>query len=523
MNKIYCIGIFALFFGKALAQSPDAKRDYQWVFGYPSSATDYGAIMDFGLSPSQLSIFPKKLNRNMSWCNSNVCTPDGRIAVFTNGCDIYNNTFSIVEQGADINYSETFYNLLCKPDNALKSSQMSLILPSSVNSTDYFVFYKKTLLYSVENDVLQFYNRLFLSKVSFQNNVNGKVTEREKVILSDSMTRGELSACRHANGKDWWVINWAFRNNADSTYLMLLLKGDTILGPYRHSIGKPIIEHRNLDQSVFSPDGKKYVRVRRFEGIHLYDFDRQKGELSNFRLIPLQDSILFSGVNFSANSRFLYVGKEKHLLQLDLEDEDILGNIDTVAIWDGFKILNFFPSTFFYCYLGPDCKMYVTHSGTMEYLTVVNYPNRKGKNCEVAQHALKVPGYINGALPNYPHFRLGAEGDNFPPCDSSINPLITGLGDDLLGSEGQRIAVAVYPNPAQSEVNVDLFGYTSDYNKGVWRLSNLSGKEILQYPTFPHHAEYRYDIASVPNGMYIWQLWLDGKPMRTGKLVVQRD
>ncbi len=119
--------------------------------------------------------------------------------------------------------------------------------------------------------------------------------------------------------------------------------------------------------------------------------------------------------------------------------------------------------------------------------------------------------------------RLGTEGDNFSPCDSSINPLITGLGDDLLGSEGHRIAVAVYPNPAQSEVNVDLFGYTSDYNSGIWRLNDLSGKEILQYPTFPHHAEYRYDIASVPNGIYIWQLWLDGKPMRTGKLVVQRD
>jgi hypothetical protein len=41
--------------------------------------------------------------------------------------------------------------------------------------------------------------------------------------------------------------------------------------------------------------------------------------------------------------------------------------------------------------------------------------------------------------------------------------------------------------------------------------------------TIPNHSEYRYDIASVPNGMYIWQLWLDGKPMRTGKLVVQRD
>ncbi len=523
MNKIYCLGIFAIFFGKALAQSPDAKRDYQWAFGYPANAKDFGTILDFRSSPMTNRSFPNKLGRDMSLCNANLCSTSGQLTLLTNGCDIYNSAFSIVQNGANINFSETAYSIQCASNTGLTSPQMALILPNNLNDNEQFVFYKKTLIYSVPNDVAKIYNRLFLSKVSYAEDLTGKVIEREKVILSDSMTRGELSACRHANGRDWWIINWAFRNNSDSTYLMLLLKGDTIEGPYRHAIGKPITEHRNYDQSVFSPNGKKYVRVRRFEGIHLYDFDRERGVLSNFRFLPLKDSILFSGINFSSNSRFLYVGKEKHLLQLDLERDDILAQIDTVATWDGFKTQNFFQSTFFYCYLGPDCKMYVTHSGTMQYLTVVNYPNRKGKDCAVAQHALKVPSYVDGALPNYPNFRLGAEGDNFPPCDSSINPLITGLGDELLGEEGNRIAVAVYPNPAQSEINVDLFGYTSDYQTGVWRLSDLSGKEILQYPTFPNHSEYRYDIASVSNGMYIWQLWLDGKPMRTGKLVVQRD
>ena len=499
------------------SQTVDAKRDYQWIFGYPFYAN--GVILDFNASPSTYKAFPKKLVRDMSIANANICDVDGNIQLFTNGCDINNRDFELVQNGDSINKSNIF-NEIC--DRAgIPFVQITLILPKK--EQQYYVFYKNAEdLKDVNGGLFTSTNKLLYSIVDFKSDPKGVVLQKDKLLSPDTMIHGELSACRHANGVDWWLVDWLWNGSKDSTYRSFLVKPDTILGPFKAQIGRSMTRNSAQDQAVFSPDGTRYARIRYRDGVHLFDFDRSEGKFSNYKFLPLNNSkVLFTGVNFSPNSKLLYATIAEHILQYDLEAPNIAATRDTVAVYDGFT--DFFQTKFCYIYLGPDCKLYVGPQNTVRYLSVINFPNRRGKDCDVAQHAIKLPTIVDLTLPNYPNFRLGAVGDNFAPCDSTINPVITGLNDDLLSEEGRKIGVAVYPNPVGDQISVDLFGYVGDFAEGFWRLVDLSGRSMLQYPIFPNHSEYVYDITAIPNGMYVWQLWLDGKAMRAGKLVVQKE
>lgn len=510
MKKI--LTLFLLFqFLITHSQHPDAKRDYQWIFGYPYY--DNGVILDFNTSPSTYSAFPKKLTRDMSIANANICDTNGHIQLFTNGCDINNKFFDIIENGDSINFSNNFYKNCAKTGSPF--IQISLILPKKNNQ--YYVFYKNTERVTGTNNLTS--NKLFYSIIDFNTNPNGKVIKKDILLSGDTMIKGELTACRHANGKDWWMVDWLWNGIKDSTYRAFLIHEDTILGPFIHSIGKPMLRNVAQDQAVFSPDGKRYARIRYRDGIHLYDFDRATGIFSNYQYLPLNNDIaLYTGVNFSSNSKLLYATIGDYILQYDLDAANIESTRDTVAVWDGFK--DFLSTKFLYLYLGPDCKLYVGPNSTVRYLTIINYPNRKGDSCLVTQHSIKLPTIVDISLPNYPNFRLGALSDNFSPCDSTLNPIITGFGDILMQDEGKKISVAVYPNPTNGSVNMDLYGYISDYKSGIWKLVDISGNKIIEYPIFPTHTEYSFDIEFLKNGIYFWQLWLDNIPIRTGKLVV---
>jgi hypothetical protein len=172
--------------------------------------------------------------------------------------------------------------------------------------------------------------------------------------------------------------------------------------------------------------------------------------------------------------------------------------------------------------LGPDCKIYITPASTIEYLHVINYPNRKGKASGFEQRGIKTPTKVSWSLPNYPHFRLGAVGEKHTPCDSTINNYISDTGE-LIEKEAP-ISFAVYPNPAQDHINVDLFGYVQRFERGTWDLYDMSGRLAASFPLLQGHDEYVFDISSVPNGVYVWHVSFDGRASgASGKLVVLKE
>jgi hypothetical protein len=66
------------------------------------------------------------------------------------------------------------------------------------------------------------------------NNGNGKVVDKNHILLdSQHYAQMALTAVRHGNNKDWWLVKadlWKHQ------YQLFLVKEDTILGPYYHNI-----------------------------------------------------------------------------------------------------------------------------------------------------------------------------------------------------------------------------------------------------------------------------------------------
>jgi len=112
----------------------------------------------------------------------------------------------------------------------------------------------------------------------------------------------------------------------------------------------------------FSPDGSK-IAIPFQNGAYLYDFDKLNGSISNPRILDLGGVI--SGMEFSPNSRFLYVCSFG-LHQFDLFANDINASKVTLA------------GTFFHgINIGIDNKLYVENAA-LSSVSVINNPNILG-------------------------------------------------------------------------------------------------------------------------------------------------
>ncbi len=517
------IYLATLFFPTYIVAQPntDKYRDYQQAFGYYYYAK--GIIFDFNSKPMKVFDFSNKLEQEFSEYNSAICDVNGNLAFFTNGCHIYNRAFEIMKNGAKINPGVYTEKLFCK-SLGLPIRDASLILPYGN---------KYLMLHStLEVDLTDPNARLYTPRLSHSivdmagDNGKGEVIVKNKTLIDDTLSYGDMAACRHANGTDWWVIvpqwSWDITDSTDNNkYYRLLITKDSILGPWEQQIGIKPHKRAFNEQVCFSPDGTKYARLRSRDGLILFDFDRKTGLFSKPQVIDLPRSGFRGGVCFSSNSQYLYASMDSLIYQIDMQAKNLSEAKEVIAEYDGFVVNGDWPSRFNAAYLGPDCKIYIVPAGTIEYLTVINYPNKKSTASGIEQHGLKTPTKIGWSMPNYPHFRLGAIGEKHTPCDSTINPYITATGNI---KEEVPVTFAVYPNPAQSHINVDLFGYVNRYERGTWELYDMSGKLAVSFPLLQGHSEYVFDISSVPNGVYVWRVSFNGVPTSfAGKVVILKE
>src|SRR5690606_1796319 len=157
-------------------------------------------------------------------------------------------------------------------------------------------------------------------------------------------------------------------------------------------------------QVVFTPDANKYIRVNPFNGLNIFDFDNEKGELSNPIVIDFpNDTFYYAGASASANSRFLYISARTKLYQFDLQAVDIAASKTLIGVWDGFD--DPYPIIFYYSALAPDNKIYISGTSSHKYLHVIHKPDSLGLACEFEQRGIELPSYNFATIPNFPHYR----------------------------------------------------------------------------------------------------------------------
>lgn len=311
------------------------------------------------------------------------------------------------------------YQNICPDEFCAYDPQSCLVLPAGMNDSSYNLL---TTNSKVVGDTIAYIINLrdnFHKLVNTDNNSGIRILSTNNILVSDSIDIGKITACRHANGRDWWII--IGRYNKSEVYT-LLFDGNKVVSSSIQNIGR--IPETTSGYCCFSPDGKYYCVTSKKEDlisgegrVEFYSFDRCSGLLSNrqFDLIDTTPTLAV-GCAFSPDNRFLYLSSSYYLYQYEIINGK-LSNKQVIAEYDGhyghiFQN-NRSSSTFGNLQLAPDGRIYSNPEFLQSrYMHVINEPNKPGSDCDFRQHSVRLKSIIT-TIPSFPNFRLG-------PIDGSI-------------------------------------------------------------------------------------------------------
>jgi hypothetical protein len=334
--------------------------------------------------------------------------------------------------------------------------------------------------------------------------------------VSDTLLLGWITACKHANGRDWWIMTHKY--NSDLFHVVLLTPNGVELNLTQHigEIISPLFVYNgfkndrdNLGQSCFSPDGAHYAFVDFEWNVHVFDFDRCSGQLSNFRIdsIGCLDGSLCTtlGCIFSPNSRFLYVNTYQRIFQYDLEANDFAASRIEVAKNDSFA----YPITawFFINQLGADNRIYIGTFNGVKAIHYIEKPDSIGVACNVIQHGLTLPTY-NLSLPNFPNYDLGPLQGS--PCDT-LN-----IADGVEQNKSD-FDFRVYPNPVTWWLNIV---YDSPQQDALFELFDLYGRRVAAVSLYHYFKNRTLDVSGLSAGVYAYTIKSKSGVLQTGKVAV---
>jgi PKD repeat protein len=292
------------------------------------------------------------------------------------------------------------------------------------------------------------------------NNGAGRVTEKNKILHTGTLM--SPAACRHANGRDWWIM---VSDADENRHYRVLLTPEGFSTADTQFIGtkpNPIpYEGGNkgcqISGNCFSQSGKYYADINDQLGFSIFEFDRCSGLLANERRLdypppPSYDPKFYqngygSGAVFSPNDSFFYktttftisgwtaYGTLPYLIQYDLSKPNLSATADTINVIDSSDY--HFPTNvtfeeFLGAEIGPDGRIYISHS--LRGYSTVQYPNIKGRACKLVHDKPFFDVFIGPAIPCMPNYRLGPMDGS--PCDTlGINnvPVADFRVDDSLG------------------------------------------------------------------------------------------
>ncbi|MBK7965010.1 MAG: hypothetical protein IPK10_06790 [Bacteroidetes bacterium] len=135
----------------------------------------------------------------------------------------------------------------------------------------------------------------------------GGVNTINNTVLVDTLSWG-ITACKHANGRDWWVVCIKDGNPQSFTFLLTPNGIDTML---IQNFNVTTNAYGNVSHLMFSSDGSKFLYCSPINQspsgtLIISDFDRCTGQFSNFNSILLSTTSYLFGLAFSPNNKYAY-------------------------------------------------------------------------------------------------------------------------------------------------------------------------------------------------------------------------
>jgi hypothetical protein len=463
-----------------------------WVVGYTPiiiSFKDTPTISSYGTFPAQ--------QFRIGFGQSNI-SKDEKLIFACNGFHIYNDTGAVVENGSYI-----VPNKFVDDEQICRRPQFSIILPKKDNQFYVFSTGMSNHRYDLIDSGGEFiFDLLQYSIVDMSaNSGQGKVLEKSKELISNGrVSANSMTACKHANGRDWWLIKPEYTKQIYYTYLVTPEKVNNVVV---QNMGGDTLSGGNWGQSAFNQEGTKYA-ITHYGGecTMIYDFDRCSGTLSNPQCIsfPHYDSITLeeyigTGLCFSPNGRYLYILSYASVWQYDLELNEYM-NVRKDSLWN--DKLNLVMG------LGDDHRIYIGNfqltTGTMG---LIEFPDKKGLACNYSVNCFETNTINASAPPNMPNYELGA---------------LKGSSCDTIGKL-QSVRIVIYPNPASSSFH--LFIPLMMNTKVKASLYDVLGQRITEWNEILNSKqEVELKLNHVAMGMYTLKIEA-GEETYIGKLSVE--
>lgn len=358
--SIVLVGLLFLVY---LSQAQSLAGRY-WYFGN-QAALDFNTTPPSALSNSAMSAF--------EGCAS-ISDNTGNLLFYTNGKTVWDKAHVPMPAGNGLN-----------GDGA--ATQTAIIVPFPQNPTKYYIFTVDTnggprgLNYSEVDMSL--------------NGGNGDVTVKNVQLLTPVTEK--LTAVRHANGIDVWVIVHGWNNNNFAAYIVTASGINTT--PVVSSAG---VIHGGLFSNAHgylkaSPNAQKLAcAIRGLRQCELFDFNNSTGQISN--PVTLNFSPQIYGTEFSPDNHYLYVGTTTNpgdVFQFDLNAGS------AASIIASGQSIGAIPVFMGALQAGIDGKIYVAQyqSGS---LGVIAQPNLAGAAAALSANAISLGGKTSQyGLPNF--------------------------------------------------------------------------------------------------------------------------
>ena len=331
MRKYYLIVFIILAHGNCFAQG----FNHQWLLGstgIDTNVTSPDARLLFDLLSADTSGENRKL---AVWeTQANISDANGNLLFASNGCWIMDASGDTMQNGGDLNPG-SWADSYCSNTTGLPNIGGNLIIPFPGYSTRFILFHQIgnfSVTFPYLNSPEIFYT---VVDMNLNGGLGGVIVGQKNLIaFSDTLSWG-LAACKHANGRDWWVT--AIRDYSN-TIFKILVTPSGITSVTSQTLNMPPPSYGNAGQPCFSPDGTKFAYKNgltnpAYHDVRILSFDRCTGMFDSLGYTIRNGEFGF-GLSFAPNSRYLYYSSGGHIYQLDTDAPNIAASDSLVATFD---------------------------------------------------------------------------------------------------------------------------------------------------------------------------------------------
>lgn len=466
-----------------------------WMFSYRNGLHFYGGTVP-NIARSELYSVEG---------GASVSSGSGNLLFYTDGLRVWDRSHNFMPNGTGLAGGQG------------SATQAALIVPRGKSERWYYIF-------TVDEGAGPL--GLRYSLVDMQANMGqGDVVEKNTPLLSIPVAE-KLTAIRHCNQRDYWVITTLHGGN---TYYAYLVTETGIASPVISNSGPLFAAFTTsmVGELRGSPNGKKLAAAIGATGFVLHDFDNSTGIVSNGATIFTANGGFPYGVCFSPNSSLLYTTirsnvdpdgrRRSSLLQFDVtlpDTRSITNSCYVVAASTdkGYSSLQ----------LTPDGQLYTAVTG-FTYVSAVLTPDVPGIDCQFAESVVTLPFTVGSGLPNFPNDGVTAKSSFsfFPanPCparqvDFSFDPeyavtnVLWDFGDPASGPQNSATTPdAVHSYAQEGTYTVTLIVYSPCGNDTLTREIKVDGKlgDLGPDRTICEQSYIFLDAGYNQNNTYAWQ------------------